>query len=214
MKSAATIISYPEKVERFSVIAKELRQKAKLTLHELSIRSGLAVSTISKMENGQLSPSYETILRLADGLEVDVAELFSADSHTGIATARRSVTRHGQGVVHSSPQYSYEMMCPDLSHKAFIPLITTIKAHSIDKFQTLPKHEGEEFVYVVSGSVELHTEYYEPVALSVGDSCYLDSTMGHALISTSKNDAVVVWVTSAPKKPSPQSPRPAKRKSK
>jgi transcriptional regulator with XRE-family HTH domain len=187
---------YAHKSERFCAGARALRRRAGLTLQELSERSGLAVSTLSKIENGQLSPTFETLLRLADGLGVDVAELFSTESATDTASARRSITRRGQGRLHVTQQYRYEMYCTDLFRKEFTPLVTTITARSIEEFQPLSRHEGEEFVYVLSGEIELHTEHYQPTRLRVGDGCYFDSSMGHACISVSKKDAEILWVTS------------------
>jgi len=48
---------------------------------------------------------------------------------------------------------------------------------------------------VLSGSVDVYTEYYEPVHISEGDSMYYDARMGHCLVSTSESDAMVLWVT-------------------
>jgi transcriptional regulator with XRE-family HTH domain len=179
----------------FGTRIRKLRRAAQLTLQQLSERCGLAASTISKVEQNQISPTYENILRLADGLKVDVAELFSRKPST-MASGRRSVTRAGQGSKLHSPQYEYEMLCADLSQKQFIPLLTTLRAHSITEFPNPVRHEGEEFIYVISGEVELHTEFYEPLRLSQGDSCYFDSTMGHACVSVGENDAIVLWVSS------------------
>lgn len=175
--------------------ARRLRAAAGLTLQELSGRSGVSQSALSKIENGQLSPTYEKILALAKGLGVDVAVLFS-DAETGTPMGRRGVTLKGRGVVHSSPQYDYEVLCPDVLRKQFLPLLTTVKAHSVQDFPTLPRHDGEEFVYVVRGQVTLHTEFYEPLKLSEGDCCYFDSTMGHGLVSGGLEDAAVLWVCS------------------
>jgi len=58
------------------------------------------------------------------------------------------------------------------------------------------KHEGEEFLFVISGEVRVFTEYYEPATLGTGDSIYLDGQMGHACVSTSADDAEVIWVCS------------------
>jgi mannose-6-phosphate isomerase-like protein (cupin superfamily) len=124
-----------------------------------------------------------------------VAELFSRSS-PGAPSGRRGITRKGEGVKHVSAQYAYEFLCADLSGKQFIPLLTTIKAHSVQDFPAMPRHEGEEFVYVVSGQIVLHSEFYEPLTLRVGDSCYFDSTMGHALVSGGAQDAQVLWVCS------------------
>lgn len=190
-------IRYTKQAEHLAMTVRQLRQTANATLQDIAERSGLARSTLSKIENGQLSPTYETLLRLADGLQVDIAELFTPEGVTDIATGRRSVTRHGQGKRHVTPQYLYEMFCADLSRKSFTPLVTTIRARKLDEFPAeLPRHEGEEFVYVISGEIELYSEHYEPTRLGAGDGCYFDSTMAHACISVSKRDAVVLWIAS------------------
>jgi transcriptional regulator with XRE-family HTH domain len=181
--------------EAFGQRIKRLRQEASLTMQQLSDRSGLATGTISKVENNQISPTYENILRLADGLEVDVADLFAKGS-SAMASGRRSITREGQGAKLRSAQYEYEMLCADLSKKKFIPLVTTVRARSVAEFPNLLRHAGEEFVYVMEGSVVIYTDHYEPLPLKKGDSCYFDSNMGHALVSAGDNDATVLWVCS------------------
>jgi transcriptional regulator with XRE-family HTH domain len=78
--------------EAFGARVKRLRQDADLTLQHLSNRSGLACSTLSKVENSQISLTYENILRLAGCLNIDVAALFMREP--GVMTpSRRSVTR-------------------------------------------------------------------------------------------------------------------------
>jgi mannose-6-phosphate isomerase-like protein (cupin superfamily) len=109
---------------------------------------------------------------------------------------RRSVTRAGQGAKLRSAQYDYEMLCADLSSKQFIPLLATLCAHSIHEFPDYVSHEGEEFIFVLSGVVEVHSDIYEPLRLQKGDSCYFDSTMGHACLSVGDQDAVVLWICS------------------
>ena len=58
------------------------------------------------------------------------------------------------------------------------------------------RHDGEEFLYVLTGIVMFYTEFYESVELRRGDGAYYDATMGHNLISTSQDDATILWVTS------------------
>ena len=181
--------------DRFGPRVRRLRHGSGLTLQGLSARSGLAFSTISKVEKGQISPTYENILRLAEGLGVDVAELFTDETVT-MTSGRRSVTRAGEGVGHETAQYEYRMLGADIARKQFVPLLTTLRAHDVRDFATLPSHPGEEFVYVVSGTVEVHTDQYRPLRLSPGDSCYFDSTMGHACVSAGHEDAVILWVCS------------------
>jgi mannose-6-phosphate isomerase-like protein (cupin superfamily) len=74
------------------------------------------------------------------------------------------------------------------------PLKARIRARSLDEFGGWVKHEGEEFLIVVSGEVRLFTKYYEPATLMPGDSVYLDSQMGHACVSIGSDDAQVIWV--------------------
>ena len=174
---------------------KAFRTGRGLTLQRLSDACGLAASTISKVEQNQISPTYENILRLADGLGVDVAELFSKGP-SRMTSGRRSVTRAGEGARLTTAQYGYEMLCADLSGKQFVPLLTTLRAHDVADFPDLIRHEGEEFVYVLSGKVRLLTEFYEPIEFGPGDSCYFDSTMGHACLSAGEDDATILWVCS------------------
>jgi transcriptional regulator with XRE-family HTH domain len=174
---------------------RQLRRAGGFTLQELSQRTGLASSTLSKIENNLISPTYDSILKLADGLEIDVAQLFDPGS-IQMSLGRRSVTRDGRGASYKTDQYDYEMLCTDLSQKKFFPIVATIKSHAVADFPELPKHAGEEFIYVLSGQVEIHTEHYEPVSLAPGDCIYFDSSMGHACVSAGKKPARILWVTS------------------
>lgn len=178
-----------------AVIVRTLRQRAELTLNELSRNAQVAASTISKIESGQLSPGYDIIVRLADGLGVDVAELFRP-AVSAAPTGRRGVTRKGQGEAYATPNYAYEALAGDVARKEFLPLVATIKARSRDEWTDLPAHEGEELVYVLSGRVIVYTDHYEPLELGEGDSVYFDSRSGHALVSASPQDARIVWISS------------------
>jgi transcriptional regulator with XRE-family HTH domain len=185
---------------KLSTTLRRLRKQSALTLQQLGQRSGISVSTLSKIENGQLSPTFEKIAALAQGLDVDVGELFSP-SPRPTPLGRKSVSLKGTGVVHETAQYAYEVLNTDLARKLFVPLVATIKAHSISEFPAMLRHDGEEFVYVLSGTVIINTEFYEPFTLEAGDACYFDSAMGHACVSGSKVDARVLWVCSNVKLP-------------
>lgn len=192
--------SVPEKRAKASAggvaaIVKALRHRAGLTLNDLAQKAEVASSTISKIESGQLSPGYDIILRLADGLEVDVAELFKPVA--GIAaTGRRGVTRRGQGDRYETNNYSYEALASDVARKAFLPLVATIKARDRLDWDDLPAHEGEELVFVLSGTVTVFSEHYEPLELQEGDSVYFDSRSGHAIVSSGPTDARIIWISS------------------
>ena len=157
--------------------------------------AGLARSTLSKIENGQMSPTYDTILSLAEGLDVDIADLVTGGRGQSV-NGRKAVTRKGQGIVHRTPQYDYEMLCTDIANRQFVPLMAEVKARSIHSFDGMISHPGEEFVYVLRGRITLHTEFYAPTPLDTGDCCYFDSTMGHALINQTDEPATVLWICS------------------
>ncbi|MFT3974037.1 MAG: XRE family transcriptional regulator [Amaricoccus sp.] len=171
------------------------RTAAGLSLTELAHRCGLAISTLSKIENGQMSPTYDTMVSLADGLAMDLADLVSGGRGLSV-NGRKTVTRAGQGIVVRTAQYDYEMLCSEIADRQFVPLLAEIKARSTHEFPQLITHAGEEFIYVLAGRVELHTEFYAPTVLDVGDGCYFDSTMGHALVNMTDEIARVMWIAS------------------
>lgn len=187
--------STPTSAQSVAAIVRALRQRAGLTLNELAQQSSVAASTISKIEGGQLSPGYDIIVRLADGLKVGVAELFRP--HVApTPTARRSVTRKGGGVIFDTRNYTYEVLANEVARKEFLPLRSTIKARDSLSREELPAHEGEEFVFVLKGQITLYSAHYEPLVLNEGDSVYFDSGAGHALTSTSDEDAEIMWICS------------------
>ena len=77
-----------------------------------------------------------------------------------------------------------------------LPYRASIRARSFADFDDWVRHDGEEFMLVLKGRVQFFTEFYEPVSLAEGDSAYYDAAMGHCVISTSAEDAVILWVTS------------------
>lgn len=174
-------------------IVHRLRTQAGLTLNDLARQAGVSLSAVSKIENGQTSPTYDTIQRLAIGLGVDVTELFGSKPKPA-ATGRLVVTRRGEGLDQATPHYDYQMLSAGLAAKEFTPLLTRIRARSLDEFTDLQGHMGEEFFYVLEGTVILHSQHYAPLRLEVGDSVYFDSSMGHALTTGGGDEALILWI--------------------
>src|SRR3546814_20667362 len=76
-----------------------------------------------------------------------------------------------------------------------IPILTRIRAHSASEFGELVHHQGEEFIYVLEGRIAVHSEFYDPVTLDVGQGIYLDSSMGHpSVVANGFQDALVLGV--------------------
>jgi len=155
----------------------------------------LAVSTLSKVERNQTSLTYDNLLKLAEGLGIDIAQLFSPSVSTPVP-GRRTITRKADTRQQETKNYKYFHHSSDLRGAWMVPIFIEVKAHSIEVFGDLLRHGGEEFIYVLSGTVEVHTEYYNPVILEAGESIYIDSSMGHAYVSVGDENATILGVCS------------------
>ena len=176
---------------------RQLRKQNGWTLNQVSAMTALATSTLSKVENNQTSLTYDNLLKLAEGIGVDIAELFSTEEIRPIS-GRRTITRHGQARLQTTPNYDYHYHSTDLLRKRMVPIFVRVKARSIEAFGDLLRHSGEELIYVLEGVIEVHTELYEPVVLEAGESIYLDSSMGHAYVSVGDGDAKILGVCAGP----------------
>lgn len=173
---------------------KEIRTNLGLTLEEASQKTGLARSTLSKIENEQISPTFQAMQKLAVGLQIDMPQLFEPPKKIN-ATGRRDITRVNAGKPHPTATYEHELLATQLSNKKMMPFKTTVHARNFSEYSDWVRHDGEEFLLVLSGEIILYTEFYEPIQMQEGDSVYYDATMGHMLVSASEEDAVILWVT-------------------
>ncbi|GHC39491.1 XRE family transcriptional regulator [Gemmobacter caeni] len=171
---------------------KSVRQACGLTLEAAAQRTGLAVSTIHKIENGRVSPSYENLVRIARAYDIGMERLFSSD-HEAHQTTRMTVTKAGQGRKVRSKNFEYEVLCNALAEKKIIPLVTRVEKRAPLKPSELEAHDGEETLYVLSGRIELVVEHYQPVVLEPGDCAYFDSTLKHGLRALDDDEARVFW---------------------
>ena len=174
---------------------RELRKARNWTLEQAATQAGLARSTLSKIENGQMSPTYDALKKLATGLEITVPQLFTPPAGNRI-NGRMAVTRSGEGAAKATTTYEHELLGDALRLKQMLPYRARIRARKLEEFDGWVRHDGEEFLYVLTGVVRLYTEFYEPVDLRRGDSAYYDATMGHNVVSLSEDDATLLWVTS------------------
>lgn len=181
-------------------LLKGLRIRNGWTLKEMSDRCEIPVSTLSKVEHDRLTLTYDKLLQLSQRLRIHISELFSDPSEAGDApvTARRSIGRMDRAVQVTTPNYDYHFLCPELRKKRMVPIVTRIRAKTPDEFGELVHHSGEEFIYVLEGSIEVHTEFYDPVVLEVGESIYLDSNQGHAyIVAEGCEEATVLGICSS-----------------
>jgi transcriptional regulator with XRE-family HTH domain len=174
-------------------IVRDLRARNGWTLKEMSEASGIPVSTLSKVENGRLTLTYDKLQRMSQRLQIRMSDLFAeSDSQVESITARRSIGTMDNAVQVTTPNYDYYYMCTELRRKRMIPVVTRISAKSLDEFGDLVRHSGEEYIHVLEGSIVVHTEFYDPVTLRVGEGIYIDSNMGHAYVAAADCDQALV----------------------
>lgn len=175
-------------------LLRALRARNEWTLKEMSQRCGIPLSTLSKVENDRLTLTYDKLLQISQRLNIRMSELFAEDVNTPepAVTARRSIGRVEDAVRVTTPNYDYFYLCPELRRKRMIPVVTRVRAKSIEEFGELVHHSGEEYIHVLEGRAEVHTEFYDPIVLEAGQSVYIDSNMGHAYIAAEGCEEVVL----------------------
>jgi transcriptional regulator with XRE-family HTH domain len=179
-----------------------VRQQNGWTLRQMSDKVGIPLSTLAKVEADRLSLTYDKLQQFTSRLGLTMAE-FLAQAETPLSdsprvvTARRSLARDGNSIPIATPNYDYEYLCADLREKRMVPILTRIRAHDIAEFGELVRHQGEEFIFVLEGTIEVHLQFYTPVVLSAGQGIYIDSTMGHAYLAKDCESALVLGVCSS-----------------
>jgi len=172
-----------------------------MTLSEVATATGLSISALSKIENDQVSPTFANLMRLAEGLEIPLGDLVTLDREVSSVSARMAVSRRGEINFRSTPKYDIGALAPDLLHKRMTPLIERVRVAVGEAGDDMISHGGEEFVYVLSGAIEVYTEHYQPVRLDAGDSVYLDSTMAHTYTAADGEAANILTIWLAPESP-------------
>jgi transcriptional regulator with XRE-family HTH domain len=180
---------------------KALRAKRGWSLADLSRRTGMPVSSLSKIENDKMDLTLDKLLRISVALETDIAGLFTPPSPPyaqGESTGRRSITRAEEGNAIDTHIGRYRYLAYDLLNKHSIPMIIDVTAKSLEEFGEFNRHPGEELLYVIDGELDLYTNMYLPVNLRKGDCMYFDSNMGHAYIAAGEEPCRILSVCIAP----------------
>lgn len=167
---------------------RELRQQKNLSIRALAAHSGLAINTLSMIENGRTSPSVSTLQILARVLDVSIAAFFEQESA-------------GKKVVHVQSQQRpmvtvdktrLEHLGKDLSGNAVQPFVITLEPGS-GSGHSLIVHTGHEFVYCLSGQVLYQVED-KSYLLKPEDSIVFESHLPHRWQNTGNEPAKVILV--------------------
>lgn len=178
----------------FGDSTRQLRRERGWTLGQLSDRTGVSVSALSKIENGQVSASFDTRVKIAHAFGQSFGQMQAPSLPPQFPVGRRTFTRAGTGQTFRTKAYDYEVHSGELTLKGMIPLAMRIRARTVMPRSDWSNHDGEEFIYVTRGAIELHTEFYAPLRMTVGDSAYIDSRMCHAFVTVSEEDAEILSI--------------------
>lgn len=179
---------------------KTLRLKRKLSIEEVSKKSGISTETLVGIEAQTISPPLGNIISLAEVFRVTVGELLedSADAPFCIVRSdeRKAVPRFSS-TGGKSAGYSYESLGhkkQDRHMEPFLVTLTPAEAQQVEPNQ----HSGEEIIFVLEGQVKVsladHTDILNP-----GDSIYYDSTLPHIVSCHGDSPATILAVIYARK---------------
>ena len=154
---------------------RNIRFQTGLTLTALAKEADLTKSTLSKIENGQVSTPISTLMRVAKALDVPIADFFYEEKEE----PQYIVTRRGEGSIVQQDGtklgYAYEGLALGKKDKIAEPFLLTINpGDPPGDFH----HEGQEFIYMLSGEMEF-TICADVLNLKEGDSLYFDSAIQH-----------------------------------
>ena len=164
-----------------------LRDQERLSLRELSEKSGLSVTAISKIERGENSPTVASLHQLASALEVHITDFFRQDINlVSVFVKEDEVTLlRSKGIV-------IEGLGSGLPHQQLEPFKLVIQPNSGNS-STPVSHSGEEFVYCLSGQLE-YTVGGECFTLGPGDRLLFKATQPHNWRNPGPEPAEIILV--------------------
>jgi len=177
-----------------------IRESRKLSLEALAERAGLKTQVVGQIESGALIPSLTPLIRIARALGVRLGTFLDDQENVGPVLVRAGEKRK---VMHVSDKnhpgtsdLDFFSLAANKAGRHMEPFLIDIYPSSAQEAKS-SAHEGEEFIYVFSGEVEIAygTETYR---LSTGDSIYYDSIVAHNVHCTGEQPAQILAVVYAP----------------
>ncbi len=173
---------------------KSLRKERKMTLRELSEKSGVQIATLSRMENNSMTGTLDSHANICKAFGVSLADFYGE-----IESARKTVSVRGREEDKSffrSPKTSLEMLTAHLTDKKMMPLLVKIRKGG-ETGREKNKVGMEKFIYVLEGKIraKIGNDEYR---LSKGDSIYFDASLPHVFYNNGKNEAHLLSVLSPP----------------
>jgi transcriptional regulator with XRE-family HTH domain len=174
---------------------RELRKKAGLVLQDLSDRTGLSKPLLSQVERGVVSPPIATLLKISKALSVNIGFFFQDNYlEEKVVLVRRDESKviDSRYFGREESGYYYEALAYKKSKKNMEPFLVEFKRKKPEKLSYF-SHEGEEFIYLLEGTLEFRTEN-EQYVLNPGDSLYFESSIPHAYRALKRKNAKALTV--------------------
>lgn len=174
---------------------RRLRRDRGWTLADLSARSGVPLSSLSKVELGQTSLGYEVLIRLCHALDVEIDHLVRQNPQVDPPppqAGRRAVIRAGQGEPRDLGGLAGLAGAAELLRRAFTPVV--LEVAETQRTGGLLRCPGEAYLLVLSGRAIMHSDAYAPLPIDQGDGVYFDAEMGFALTAQDETPAKVLLI--------------------
>lgn len=168
---------------------KELRLQNDLTLEDLASRSELTKGFLSQVERNLTSPSISTLKDILEALGTNLAEFFHEEKEEQIVFSTQDFFENIQ------EDYTIEWVIPNAQKNEMEPILLTLHPHK--QSQEMSAHHGEEFGYVLKGSVTL-VRGSKKYKLKARETFYINGSTSHYLYNHGSSDAVVLWITTPP----------------
>ncbi|MBR3518936.1 MAG: helix-turn-helix transcriptional regulator [Paludibacteraceae bacterium] len=179
---------------------KGIRESKNISIEEISERSGLSTDQIISIENDQYLPSLGPLIKIARALGVRLGTFLDDNDELGPvvcrAEERNSSISFSNGATDARKHMEYHSLAKQKAGRHMEPFIIDIQPSEEKNFK-LSAHEGEEFIYVMEGEVEI--EYgKEKYNLKVGDSIFYDSIVEHHVHGAFGKSAKILAVVYTP----------------
>ncbi len=168
---------------------KELRLQNELTLEDLASRSELTKGFLSQLERDLTSPSISTLEDILEALGTNLSDFFHEEAEEQIVFTDKDA------FVDEQEEYKIEWIVPNAQKNEMEPIVLTLAPHG--KSHEMISHRGEEFGYVLKGSITLVRDN-KKYKLKTRETFYISGRKGHYLYNHTNNEAVVLWITTPP----------------
>ena len=181
---------------------KGIRESKKLSIEEIAERSGLSADQIASIENDQYLPSLGPLIKIARALGVRLGTFLDDSDELGPVICRaqdrerNSSISFSNGATEARKNMVYHSLARQKAGRSMEPFIIDIQPSEEKDFK-LSAHEGEEFIYVMEGEIEI-AYGLEKYVLKQGDSIFYDSIVEHHVHGLAGKSAKILAVVYIP----------------